>query len=95
MTPLEKSQQESIIRRISFIEIELADLEENRDLVNHNNKTAILPAAAGGPRHPGQSDGRQAGRSGGHPGRLHQYSVQVTSWILSRLFTFLGKRMFI
>ncbi len=32
MTPLEKSQQESIIRRIAFIEIEMADLEENRDL---------------------------------------------------------------
>lgn len=32
MTPLEKSQKESIIRRISFVEIELADMEENRDL---------------------------------------------------------------
>lgn len=32
MTPLEKSQKDSIIRRISFIEIELADLEENSGL---------------------------------------------------------------
>lgn len=32
MTPLEKSQKESIIRRISFIEVELADLEESSDL---------------------------------------------------------------
>lgn len=32
MTPLAKSQKESIIRRISFIEVELADLEESSAL---------------------------------------------------------------
>jgi len=42
MSPLEKAQQEAIIRRISFLEIELEDLEKCRHMdyqIYKNNRT--------------------------------------------------------